>query len=88
MAKLIKVDGTSETLKDLSLESMQKAVGGYIEVVSSPQSKYDFVCNEEGKLKGYFINAKATALAQINNALSTDDVLVGDVIMAKKGEIK
>ena len=88
MAKLIKVDGTSETLNDLSLESMQKAVGGYIELVRSHQSEYDFICDEEGKLKGYPINAKATHIAHEDKAPSLNDVLVGDVIVAKKGEIK
>lgn len=88
MAKIIKTDGTEEILNDLSLESMQKAVGGYIEVVSFPQSKFLFVCDEEGKLKGYPFNAKATELAHSAMALSPDDVLVGDVIVAQKGELK
>lgn len=88
MAKLIKVDGTSETLKDLSLESMQKAVGGYIELVRSPQSVYNFICDEDGKLKGYPINAKATHIAHEDKALSLNDVLVGNVIVAKKGELR
>lgn len=86
MAQLIKTDGTSETLDDLSLESMQNAVGGYIELVQS--SEYDFICDEEGKLKGYSINAKATHLAHKANALPINDVLVGNVIIAKKGEIQ
>ena len=33
MAKIIRVDGTTENITDLSLISMQKAVGGYIEIV-------------------------------------------------------
>jgi len=46
MAKIYKTDGTVEETSDLSLENMQKAVGGYIEIYRH------FVVNEEGLLIG------------------------------------
>lgn len=88
MAELIKVDGTTEKLKDISLESLQAAVGGYIELVRSPQSVYEYICDEEGKLKGYPINVIATELARRDKALPIVDFLVGDIVVAEKGELK
>lgn len=35
---------------DASLEGMQKAVGGYLELFYATESGLDFFCNEEGKL--------------------------------------
>ena len=36
---------------DASLEGMQKAVGGYLELFYATESGLDFFCNEEGKLR-------------------------------------
>lgn len=86
MALIYKVDGSVEKLNDLSLEGLQNAVGGYIQLAPNPSGKYDFICDEEGKLKGKILNAKATILAKDDGA--PIDFLVGDVVIAKKGEIK
>jgi len=54
-ALIIKVDGTEEPLEDLSLEALQKAVGGYIEAIyfNRPTSEgWDMAyIAEEGKIK-------------------------------------
>lgn len=63
--KLLKPDGSVVDYppKDraYTLEEVQKAVGGYIEVVNL-NSGYIMVINEEGKLNGLPVNQKATDL--------------------------
>lgn len=86
MATLIKTDGTTEKLTDLSLEKMQEAVGGYIEILRSRDGKTLFVCNEEGKLYDLIYNPVATYTAIECGALA-NDILVGNVIMASYEEI-
>ena len=39
-----------------SLEAMQKAVGGYIELFETTESGIDLFCNEEGKLSNMEMN--------------------------------
>lgn len=66
-----------------NLEQLQKMVGGYIEVVTSLDSKYQIVIDEEGKLKGKPFNKDATALLGYG-----DDELVGDaVILSGKAKL-
>ena len=66
-----------------NLEQLQKMVGGYIEVVKSPDSKYQIVIDEEGELKGKPFNKDATALYDNPN-----DELVGDaVILSGKAKL-
>ena len=55
MATILSHDGTKTSLigtkgkqKALTLEQMQKAVGGYIEHIYDRQGKLLMVCNEEG----------------------------------------
>jgi hypothetical protein len=80
---LLKTDGTTEDFNDNSLEGMQKAVGGWIEIVPTHDGK-DMVINEEGKFKHLPLNEKATEMARI----FPNDYIVGDVIIAEKGEIE
>jgi hypothetical protein len=80
---LLKTDGTTEEIKDTSLEGMQNAVGGWIEIVQTIDGK-EMVVNEEGKMKNLPHNQKATKMAKIH----PNDYIVGDVIIAEKGEIK
>jgi hypothetical protein len=65
-----------------SLESLQKLVGGNIEVAPQPSTEYTIYCNEEGKLLGLPVNGKAQ---QIWQALwRTDflaDYLAGDIFI-------
>ena len=81
MATIIRVDGTEEALTDLSLAGMQKAVGGYIQMVGTPDGRV-MICDEEGKCKGKDINEKATRLYA-----NPHDVIVGDAIIANDDEI-
>ena len=81
MAQVIKVDGTTEEITDLSLKGMQEAVGGYIEMVSTPNGKV-LIVDEEGKLKNKEVNLKATTIYGNPN-----DVIVGDCILADNNEI-
>ena len=87
MALLVKVDGTHEDIEvpaTGSLEFLQKTVGGYIEMAPCHAADYaGVICDEEGKLKSKPINKTATLLA----GLYPDDVLVGDVIFFKDGEV-
>ena len=82
---LLKTDGTVEPMPDKSLSAMQKAVGGYIEIVGLPDGRM-IVIDEEGKYKDYQINEKATELTK--GLLHEFDVIVGDAILAEKGEIE
>lgn len=87
-ACVIKTDGSVTEIKprngtDFTLEEMQEVVGGYIEVVRSMEMDRIMVVNEEGKLKKLPFNPKATAFYP---ALS--DIIVGDVLVCKRGMIK
>ena len=79
MATIIKIDGTEEELTDTSLESLQKAVGGYIERVRLGDGQ-DLIVDEDAKFRRKPINEKATALAY--------QVIAGDVVVCEKGEFK
>jgi hypothetical protein len=72
-----------EGQKTLSLEQLQGAVGGYIEIVESSDGQYLLVIDEEGKLKGYPPNHRATELFYFPQY----DILVGNVVVAGKDEI-
>lgn len=77
MALLMKANGTEETIRpqdgsEFSLEELQRLVGGYIEVVPTPQSK-DLIVNEEGVLKALPVNKKATMIA--------GQPIVGDMVI-------
>ena len=72
MAEVIKVDGTLGSLaEDLTLETMQGVVGGYIEAVYL--GDHVMVVDEEGRLKGRPVNRAASYLAQ--------QIIVGDVLL-------
>jgi hypothetical protein len=86
MAQIIKTDGTIETINKnkLTLSFMQETVGGYIEIV--PLGKKLLVCNEEGKLKNLPLNEKATQIWEA--VYGKTDQIVGNIILAKQGEIE
>jgi len=92
MARIIHVDGTivplppkqdSEdgTHKVLSLDQLQKAVGGYIEIVRLPDGRPWGICHEEGKLEGKAFNTVATSLWYTQCGFVHGDYLVGDIIV-------
>ena len=91
MALIIKTNREEVTIipeednGELSLQQLQQAVGGYIELVPIQNPKIagkTMFCNEAGKLSGLEPNLKATKLAGM-----THDILVGDVILCEKGEV-
>jgi len=65
-----------------TLPFMQKAVGGYIELVSLQRA--DMFINEEGKLLDLPVNVRATILAWKDGAISEHDVINGNSIMFGK----
>lgn len=78
MAYIIKTDGTEvEIGSQPDLDKLQKAVGGYIELVSIDGSAY-FYANEEGLLLGLPLNSRATML--VNRPI------VGDIVMMEPGD--
>jgi hypothetical protein len=82
MAKIIKSDGTVVENVGTSLKELQKAVGGYIEMVHTWDNRW-LIVNEEGKLMGLPVNEEATRLYEYGD----HDVIVGDVVVAEYGEI-
>jgi len=72
-----------------TLATLQGLVGGYIQMVANgvkigDETFVGFVCNEEGKLQGLPVNVNATKMWRHNGG----DVLCGDVVFLKKGELK
>ena len=61
-----------------TLDDLQEAVGGYIELVYLPDAKI-MVVDEEGLLKSYTVNQEASLIAQ--------RAIVGDVVIANQDEI-
>jgi|10_taG_2_1085330.scaffolds.fasta_scaffold00018_78 hypothetical protein len=95
MALLIKVDGTQEEVNGKNddgsfiLDQLKGAIGGgYIEVVACDPKVTGgyscFVCDEEGKLKQFPANERATELSTYTSAF---DVVCGDVLFCKEEEI-
>ena len=87
MALLVRVDGTKEEVevpKGNSLSFLQSTVGGYIEFAPCKHAEFaGVICDEEGKLKQKPINKVATDMAGI----APYDVLVGDILFFKEGEV-
>lgn len=80
---IIKTDGTIEEYHDNTLEGMQHAVGGYIEILNTKDGKL-MVINEERKLKGHHFNKTATEMVE----LFPGDYIAGDVLVAEQDEIE
>lgn len=75
----LKSDGTKEEMTDTSLDSIQKAIGGYFEPIYLANDKVLLV-DDEGKLKQKPLNHLASAMAT--------KIIVGDVIVANIGELQ
>jgi hypothetical protein len=86
--EVIRVDGTREEYlpangHHYTLVEMKKAIGGgYIQIVPTKDSRL-MVLDEEGKLKGFPVNAVATALY----AYGDQDPIVGDVLVCDQETI-
>lgn len=87
MAKLLKANGEHVDYNDFTLEAMQAAVGGYIQIVHSQFEDICFVMDEDGKFKGKEINIDATISARAHKAIFENDVIVGDVIICNRNDI-
>jgi hypothetical protein len=84
MVKILRVDGTEEDLlpesgnKRLTLTQLQKAVGGYIELIKSYREGIMFA-DEDGNMKGRQMNVMASSLA--------GQKIVGDVVIGSVEEL-
>lgn len=94
MALLIKADGTEETIVPagdngrLTYDQIREAIGGgYVEhVETDPERAQGFShiwLDEEGKMKGFPLNEKATLLSFYT---MPGDMLVGDVLFCTDEE--
>lgn len=92
MATIYKTSGeTIETSpkngKYFTLSEMQAIVSGFIEIVDLYDGRL-MVVNEEGKLKGLGINHKATEIYLDAMPVMVVDIIVGDVLVCDKKEIR
>mgnify|MGYP001576913111 CR=1 FL=1 len=87
--RLIKPDGSVEPYppkgKTYTLEELQKAVGGYIEILHPPDRALLMVINEEGKLQGLPPNEAATRL--MGDRLLPGDYIVGNALVCWNKDI-
>tara|TARA_R110002074_G_scaffold227765_4_gene399350 strand:- start:403 stop:687 length:285 start_codon:yes stop_codon:yes gene_type:complete len=65
----------------LTLDQLQKLVGGYIELIDLPESNKQMIINEEGKLMGLSINSTATKIFHENYPHLQHDTICGDAII-------
>lgn len=84
MSKLYKTNGKVEEFnpangKDFTLEELQKAVGGYIELFYLPEDEV-LVFDEEGMIKKKLFNKKVSTIINLP--------IVGDVVRCKRTQIR
>jgi thymidylate kinase len=86
-AKIIKTDGSVEVVKnddkEASLEFLQKAVDGYIEIVWLDENTL-MVVNEEGKLLNKPLNEIATQVFYEKTRRFNDCIVGNAVVLDKK----
>jgi hypothetical protein len=70
-----------EELEHIGLQYLQTQVGGYVQAVGIPDVGVSFYLNEEGKLEGLPVNARASRLAHRHHAVRPSDFIVGDVVV-------
>lgn len=85
MAKIYKTTGEvievePKNGKDFKAEELHEIVDGYFEIVNISLTQY-MVVNEEGHLIGLPLNINATKLYK-------KDIIVGDVLVCNKSQIK
>jgi len=85
MAKILRANGDREDIEPmgengkLTLEQLQKVVGGWVEVVVVPDCHNLLIVDEDGKLKNLPVNVTASKVAQT--------VIVGDVVLCSIVEV-
>lgn len=87
----IKEDGTINQIvpkngTDFSLEELQKAVDGLIEIVNLKNGEI-MVVNEEGKFTKQ-LNPCATFIAHMHKAIAANDYIAGDVVFCPSEMVK
>lgn len=87
-AKFVELDSSDvDRIGGVRLEALQKAVGGYIEHISTisffSENGYLFFVNEEGKLLGLTPNPSATAIS-LSGAIG--DWIAGKAVCIKQRE--
>lgn len=90
MAEIIKTDGTRQSYEpangtDFTLEEMQKAVGGMVEIIEL-DDKQSMILNEDGKLLGFPYNEVADNI--FHDHFVTLDYIVGDVLICNNKQIR
>jgi Domain of unknown function (DUF3846) len=89
LACILRVDGVLVPLpkREPTLAELQKAVGGPIQVLAIRflNEPGQMIMAEEGKIKGFPINMKATAIALATTDIARDDYVVGDVVILMGG---
>jgi len=89
MPRLYKTTGSITQMKENpSLQEMQEAVGGDIEIIHLPQSKGAFVVNSNGKHIGLAKNRNATVVVKRMYDDKWDDTIVGNAIMLNAHELR
>lgn len=73
--------------KYFTLSEMQAIVSGFIEIVDLYDGRL-MVVNEEGKLNGLGINHKATEIYLDAMPVMVVNIIVGDVLVCGKKEIR
>lgn len=82
VVKKLYADGRSEDgMWKMSLEELQKFVGGYIELVRSSVPRRALIVNEEGVYENLPINSAATALVAPGTAMVLG--VRGDALLVK-----
>lgn len=87
-ALLIKTDDTFEALDDTSLQALQEAVGGYIEMVYLHGTNLYAYVNEEGKIHNMAPNLFGTCIAASLGALKPGDFIRGNFVLITDLEIE
>jgi len=83
---ILKVSGDVVQMEANSLEAIQKAVGGNIQIINTNDGRV-MALDEDGKLKGYLMNQEACKLT-FESGLAPDDYVVGDVVVMNAGELE
>lgn len=87
--RIIKADGTITDYKPagkrITLEEMQKIVGGYIEIVSLRSEKKRMVVNEEGAIIPLKPNFLATVIYR--KETGSQSAIFGDVLLTDWNDI-
>lgn len=89
MASIIKADGTFSPFAcagengTATLEDLQAAVGGYIEVLRLLDGRW-LILNEDAKLMGHAVNDVATQMARPR--VRENDFIVGTVVLLESDQ--